>query len=153
MKIYFKNKQNLIRVDWRSVKRLARFVFNENNHGAVEIGIIFVDNKKIARLNRKYFGEPVPTDVIAFPMNTGAGTEYAPRLLGDVVISAEKALEYASKRGLDPYAELSLYLIHGILHLLGYDDINKTQREKMVKQQRRLLRLAGRKGVLISPAH
>ena len=150
MKIYFRNKQDLIPVDWRTVKKLAGLVIDEENRGEAELGILIVDNKRISRLNRKYFGEQSPTDVIAFPMNSGPGTGYSPDLLGDVVVSAEKAVEYASKRNLDLYKELSLYVIHGVLHLLGYDDIRKVRRSKMLRQQRRLLNLADREGLLIS---
>jgi len=116
-----------------------------------EIGIIFVDNTKIMRLNQQYFKEQAPTDVIAFPINQGKGVGFAPHLLGDVVVSAEKAMSWAAEHRLDPYAEVSLYLIHGLLHLLGYDDTIKARRGKMIKRQRALLRLAKQKGLLICP--
>ncbi len=150
MKIYFKNQQSLLRTDWRSIKRLAQFVLEQKNCEDAEVGIVFVDNRKIIRLNRQYFGKEVPTDVIAFPMNRGKGVEFAPELLGDVVISVEKALEWAKEHRLEPYAEVSLYLIHGLLHLLGYDDIIKTKKDEMVKKQQALLGLARRKGLLVS---
>ena len=151
MKIYFKNLQKSLAVEWQSVKRLAQFVLTQLDIASVEVGIMFVDNKRISRLNSEYFQQDCPTDVIAFPMDGSPAAEGAPVLLGDIVVSAEKALEYAGQHKLEPYEELSLYVIHGLLHLAGYDDIDICERKKMVSKQRRLLGLAGRQGLLICP--
>ena len=149
MKIYFKNLQKSLAVEWQSVKRLAQFVLSQLDIAGVEVGIMFVDNKRISRLNSEYFQQDCPTDVIAFPMDGGPSAEGAPVLLGDIVVSAEKALEYAGQHKLKPHDELSLYVIHGLLHLAGYDDIDIRERKKMISKQRRLLDLAGRDGLLI----
>lgn len=151
MKIYFKNMQQSLAPEWRSVKRLARFVLSQLDITGVEVGIMFVDNKRISRLNRQYFKQDCSTDVIAFPMDGGPAAKGAPLLLGDIVVSAEKALEYAQEHRIGPYQELSLYVIHGLLHLAGYDDIDICERKKMVAKQRRLLGLAGRQQLLICP--
>jgi len=151
MKIYFRNKQKYLPVDWRSVKRLARFVLEKAGVTDVEIGILFVDNKMISRWTREYLQQDGPTDVIAFPIHGGADVEGSPELLGDIAVSAEKALEYAQKHNLGPHNELSLYLIHGLLHLTGYNDINIKERNRMFRRQRLLLNQAEREGLLIYP--
>jgi probable rRNA maturation factor len=130
---------------------LARFVLTKLDIAGVEVGIMFVDNKKISRFNNEYFNQDCSTDVIAFPMDGGPAAEGAPVLFGDIVVSAEKALEYARKHNIGPYEELSLYVIHGLLHLAGYDDIDICERKKMLSKQRRLLGLAGRAGLLVCP--
>ena len=150
MKIYFRNKQSKTPINWQSVKQLARFVLKYQKISSVEVGLLFVDNSYIARLNRKYFKRQGPTDVIAFPMNEGRKAECSPQLLGDIVISIEKAVEYSEEHNKDLYMEISLYLIHGILHLLGYDDIIAEDRKEMMKQQRKLLNRAKRNGLLIT---
>lgn len=151
MTIYFKNKQKSMTVQWPSVKMLARFVLSQLDIDDVEVGIIFVDNNRIRRLHSEYFNQDSSTDVISFPMDASPIAEGAPVLFGDIVVSAEKALEYARQHNIDPYSELSLYVIHGLLHLAGYDDIDISERKKMLSKQRRLLMVAGREGLLIRP--
>ena len=103
--------------------------------------MVLVDDAGIAALNRTYRGVNGPTDVLAFPMAEGPFTDLAPDCLGDVVISAETALRQA--RGGDLRAECALLLVHGILHLLGYDHGTPRQRERMWKRQAAALAACG----------
>ncbi|MBI4680332.1 MAG: rRNA maturation RNase YbeY [Nitrospirae bacterium] len=100
-----------------------------------ELSILFVNDLQIKELNHKYRGETVSTDVLAFPMDD----VQCPRLLGDVVISIETAKREADARGYELDRELALYLTHGILHLLGYDDIKSSDRKVMRRKERELL--------------
>lgn len=89
---------------------------------ATEIALVFADDEKLARLNETYRGESGPTDVLAFPSapdNSPAGE--AP-YLGDVLISVESASRNAAAAGSTLNQELCLLAVHGLLHLLGYDD-------------------------------
>jgi probable rRNA maturation factor len=86
-----------------------------------EIGIVFVDDREIRDLNEKYLKRDRPTNVISFPMAQGEFSEINPHLLGDVVISMETAIREAHELGLSLEEELAFLLIHGILHLTGYD--------------------------------
>jgi len=99
--------------------------------------VVLVDDVGISALNRRYRGVIGPTDVLAFPMTEGPFSELTPDCLGDVVISAETALRQA--RGGDVKAECALLLVHGILHLLGYDHGTPRQRQRMWKRQAALL--------------
>lgn len=81
-----------------------------------ELSILLVDDEEIHRLNLQYLGRDRPTNVLAFPMDGPEGY-----LLGDVVISTETAEREAEERGVPFEEHLALLLIHGILHLLGYD--------------------------------
>ncbi len=75
----------------------------------------------MARLNREYRGIPEATDVLAFPMHEGAFGDVAPEMLGDVVISVPTALEMAQLHGSSLESVLDLLLVHGTLHLVGFD--------------------------------
>jgi len=86
-----------------------------------ELSILLVDNDTITDLNRKYLSRDYPTNVLAFPMDKGEGRELHPYLMGDVVISTETAQVEAQDRGITLKEEMALLLVHGILHLLGYD--------------------------------
>jgi probable rRNA maturation factor len=80
-----------------------------------------VDDAEIRTLNRDYLGKDRPTNVISFPMQEGAGAGIRPQLLGDVVISADTAARDAAEAGIPFERELCFLLLHGTLHLLGYD--------------------------------
>lgn len=86
-----------------------------------ELSLVLVDDAEISRLNRKYLGREGPTNVMAFPMRGGSFAGVNPHLLGDVVISAERAVAEAQAGRYTPEEMLDFYLIHGILHLLGFD--------------------------------
>jgi probable rRNA maturation factor len=97
----------------------------------------------MARLNRIYRGVERPTDVLAFPLREGPWSHLAPELLGDVVISVESARRQARQAGTGLGAELALLLVHGILHLLGYDHAGVAERRRMWRKQRVVLQACG----------
>jgi len=86
-----------------------------------EISLVLVDDAEISRLNLAYLGREGPTNVLAFPMLEGAYSDLTPGLLGDVVMSVETARVEAEAGGYTLEEMLDFYLIHGILHLVGYD--------------------------------
>jgi len=82
---------------------------------------VIVDDEEITRLNRQYFQRQGPTNVISFPMQGGKTEKIQPQILGDVVISADTARRHASAAGIKTEEELLFLLVHGLLHLIGYD--------------------------------
>jgi len=86
-----------------------------------ELSLLIVDNAHIQQLNRDYLQRDYPTNVISFAMQEGEGQGVQPQLLGDVVISAERAAFDAAEAQVPFESELVFLLLHGILHLLGYD--------------------------------
>jgi len=94
-----------------------------------ELSILILDNAGIREINRDYLQRDKPTNVISFAMQEGEGAGLNPLLLGDVVISAERAAEDAVEAGSPFEHELWFLLLHGILHLLGYDHERGTQEE------------------------
>ncbi|MEN8149393.1 MAG: rRNA maturation RNase YbeY [Planctomycetota bacterium] len=86
------------------------------------LSIAVVDDATIATINEQFLDHEGPTDVIAFPLEEDQG---------EVVVSAERALAEAKARGVEPMAELLLYVVHGILHLMGHDDHDRSDAERM----------------------
>jgi len=98
----------------------------------VELSVSFVDDAEIEDLHVRYMDEPGPTDVLSFPLDDV--DEGSTRLLGDVVIAPAVA---ARNNPADPEAELRLLLVHGILHLLGYDHEDDAEKAEMWARQER----------------
>lgn len=90
------------------------------NHDA-ELSLLIVDDADIAELNERYLKRIGPTNVIAFPMTEGDFSDISPDLLGDVVISMDTVCREAENAGLSVPERFTQLLVHGILHLLGYD--------------------------------
>ena len=108
-----------------------------------ECSVVLVDDDAMAVLNRTYRGGVGPTDVLAFPMLEGRFHDVSPDLLGDVVISTETAQRQALAIGGGLRGELALLLVHGILHLVGYDHGTATERRDMWRRQRLILMACG----------
>lgn len=104
-----------------------------------EVSILLVNNATIRRLNRKYRGLNRATDVLAFSQQEGECFQVNSDLLGDVVISVERALSQSRNYKQSFKRELCLYLVHGCLHLLGYDDTGRAARKRMEKRQKEIL--------------
>ena len=104
-----------------------------------QLSILILSDDDIINLNKKYFNKDTPTDVIAFPMQNGDFTHINPDLLGDVVISAERAQEQAEQFGHSTAHEIDILTVHGILHLLGFEDDTKGKREIMNKKTDELI--------------
>lgn len=110
-----------------------------------EVSVNFVDNNEIQELNRNYRQKDVPTDVISFAMQETVEGEMdiigedIPLMLGDIVISVDKAREQAEDYNHTFERELGFLTVHGFLHLLGYDHMNKEDEEKMFKRQEEIL--------------
>jgi probable rRNA maturation factor len=109
-----------------------------------ELSVLLVDDPQIAVLNKEYLNRPRATNVIAFPMQEGPFAELTPDLLGDVVISVETSDREAEEGGIDPEARFLELLIHGILHLLGYDHENdEAEAARMEEKTRELMTIVG----------
>jgi probable rRNA maturation factor len=113
------------------------------------VHIMLVDDATIRELNRRFHGTDAPTDVLSFPLSDtepGADEAWDPEAEGpegEVVVSVDTARREAASRGAAVQAELALYVIHGVLHLLGFDDRDETDRERMRAAEARHLEAAG----------
>ncbi len=108
-----------------------------------ELSIVLTRDGEIRRLNRQYRKKDKTTDVLSFPLLEGGGPKVknaGSLALGDVVISVPRAERQGKEKGWTLRKELAMLLIHGILHLLGYDHVSLTQEKKMFGLQDRLLK-------------
>jgi probable rRNA maturation factor len=108
---------------------VARKILSVSGCPEAQLSILIVDDGVIQEINRDYLNKDRPTNVISFAMQEGEGGGVQPDLLGDVVISAETAARDADEANTTFESELYFLLLHGILHLLGYDHERGTQAE------------------------
>jgi len=148
-------------VNAAAVAALLEVTLAAEGAAGAEVGVIFVGERRMCALNGEHRGQNVVTDVLAFPLEdaddvlvspkterrvTPAGPEGPPRLLGDVVVCARQALRQARAAGLPPAVELAVLLVHGALHLLGYD--HETDAGRMALRQAELLESVRWEGLL-----
>ena len=128
-KVLITNEQKTVKVP-SGLRILIRRACNavleyEHFEGPAEISVTFVDNAAIAELNNQYRNKPMPTDVLSFPL--GSDGQYdinetnGCKMLGDIVISMERAMEQANLYGHSLQREVAFLTVHSMLHLLGYD--------------------------------
>ncbi len=111
-----------------------------------ELSLVLCDDLFIAELNRTWRGVDGPTDVLSFAMGEGEDSELNPDVLGDVVISMDTAARQASELGHGVDHEVRVLLIHGFLHLLGYDHIEPDDAVEMREAEDRMLTMLGGEG-------
>ncbi len=132
------DRQSLLDLDLSEVTSLVLFTLAaESRIGSVEVA--FVDDATIADLHLRFMGTPGATDVITFPLADDDDPTAAEATLGEVVVSTETALRQGPEYGLDPLDETFLYVVHGVLHLLGYDDLEEADADRMEARQREIL--------------
>lgn len=126
------------------MQRTARGILNALGCPDGELSVLIVDDDRIAQLNRQYLKRRGPTNVIAFPMREGAHSEIHPELLGDVVISMDTCARESRQAGIPVEQRFVELLVHGILHLFGYDHVGSaTEALIMEEKSRELLDLLG----------
>src|SRR5699024_7121036 len=124
-KVYITNKQKAVKIPsgMRILIRRACHAVLEYEHfeGPAEISVTFVDNAEIARLNEQYRGKPQPTDVLSFPLGENGkydvNQETGAAMLGDIVISMERAVEQAELYGHSLQREVAFLTVHSMFHL------------------------------------
>lgn len=137
MDVFVANEQDLPVSESRLSELAQHTLQSENMDEQMELSILFVSAAHMKLLNKRFAGNDYATDVLAFPMMED--DEEAELLLGDVVICPEAAQENARKLGHGLVPELETLLVHGTLHLLGYDHQNADDKEAMDKRVRELL--------------
>jgi probable rRNA maturation factor len=125
------NEQALHAVDEDRLRAAVRKVLDDHGIRSASVSIAIVDDATIERLNQQYLKHTGPTDVLSFVLEASEG-----RLEGEIIASAETAAASAARFGWDVADELLLYVIHGALHLVGYDDANDESLAAMRKSER-----------------
>ena len=131
-------------IDIDDLKGVIEYALKHENVSNAIMNVIIIDNEKIHKINKEYRGIDRPTDVISFALEddkTFVNTDF--RVLGDIYISIDKVHEQAKSYGHSFRRELSFLTVHGILHLLGYDHMEKSDEKIMFGKQEEILNELG----------
>ena len=143
MPVHMQSQVRRVTFNQACLARLARAILSDVGEASAELSILFVGDQRMRGLNRRYRGKDRTTDVLAFPMR---GVPHSSsHLLGDVVIAVPTAARQAKQghRSLDK--ELTVLLVHGILHLCGYDhERSEKEARRMHRRERMILRSISR---------
>ncbi|MDD5070395.1 MAG: rRNA maturation RNase YbeY [Candidatus Omnitrophica bacterium] len=137
MKISIVNQQRLKRLNLKELELTLKLIGKNLNISSKNMSLVVCDNDFIKNLNKKYFNKNTVTDVISFPLTD----KFDKNDLGEIVVSLEEAVLRAKDYGNTWKEEFTLYLIHGILHLLGYEDSNLKNKKVMDQKQQEVLRI------------
>lgn len=143
LKVLISNKQKEVKIPSGIrllIRRCCHAVLDmENFQGSVEVSVSFISNEEIRRLNEQYRHKNVPTDVLSFPLGQNGvydkNEATGAYMLGDIVISAEKAFEQAAMFGHTIQREIGFLTVHSMLHLLGYDHVNGEAESKLMREK------------------
>lgn len=120
---------------------------NEQFEGPAEVSVTFVDNAEIRKLNAQYRNKDAETDVLSFPMGTDGNYDTnhdtGAKILGDVVLSIQKAMEQANLYGHSLEREVGYLTVHSMLHLLGYDHMEPIEKLHMREKEETIMRQLG----------
>ena len=137
--VFVANEQSDVSVDENRLVALARAAAAEEGvDPRAEITVLLVERAAMASLKEKWLGETGPTDVLAFPMDEQVPDE-EPYILGDIVICPDVAREQAMGAGQNVTEEVDLLLVHGFLHLMGYDHVKPQEARSMRHRERKIL--------------
>lgn len=143
MPVLVRSQLRRARFDHPCLVRLAQAILSSVGEKTADLGILLVGDRSMRRLNRDYRKKDRTTDVLAFPMREGPGPSSS--LMGDVVISVPTAAQQARELGRSLDEELTTLLVHGILHLCGYDhERSNREARRMQQRERWVLRRLGR---------
>lgn len=131
MQIHISNRQSVLDLRGKRpiIKKIIHFVLDQEKKSCDELSIFFITDSKMRKMHKDFFDDESPTDTMSFPLDDS--------YLGDIFVCPETACLYASAHNLNPYTELTLYMVHGLLHLLGYDDLSPVPRKKMRQAEKR----------------
>ena len=139
MKIVIYNNQRDLLISLSEIKKLVSLVLKRLKATCDEVILHFVTKKKIGEIHKIYFNDPTPTDCISFPIDSPSSKIKGYKVLGEVFVCPKVAIEYSRTHQIDCREELGRYIIHGLLHLMGYDDLEESQQKKMRQMENRLL--------------
>ena len=149
MPVHMQIQVRRVTFDQARLDRQARAILSDVGEASAELGILFVGDQRMRSLNRQYRGKDRTTDVLAFAMREAPHSSST--VLGDVVIAVPTAVRQAKEgqRSLDE--ELTVLLVHGILHLCGYDhERSEKEARRMQRRERMILRSLGRLPVRVN---
>jgi probable rRNA maturation factor len=125
-----RNRQRRLKINTRLLGEIARQALELVGNSRMQLGVVLVNDVTIARLNAQYHAMPGPTDILSFDYGNGDA---------ELIISVEHAVAQARRFRTTAAREIILYVVHGILHLRGYNDLTRRDRARMRAAERRLM--------------
>lgn len=147
MKVHIQNKQKAVKLshERKKITDMIHFLLAQEKKSCDEVGIFFITDAAMRKLHKEFFNDPSSTDCMSFPIDDCTPADSCTTIyLGDIFVCPEEALKYP-----DPYSEITLYIMHGLLHLLGYDDIDPKDRKKMQARQRSYMKKLTQLGLIL----
>lgn len=135
MSVLITNHQSRFSVCLETLRMTAGTILNALGFEDAELSILIVGDEEMTAYHKDYLKKDGPTNVIAFPMQEGEFADVTPHLLGDVVISLDTAFREAGEMGIDMGQRFDELLVHGILHLVGYDHEKSPEEERRMDQE------------------
>ena len=135
MSVYIIDEQTECSINWENLENQIKTILPLLNCENKELSILLTDDKNIRELNKQYRNKNIPTDVLSFSQNEGEENGLEHNLLGDIVISTSTAMRQSSEHNLSIDEEIVLLLIHGILHLLGFDHERSDEDDVYMKEK------------------
>lgn len=143
MDIRFRNKSKTkVITDYRLRKlalKVPAYILELESQFDAEVSIVFIDEDEMQELNNTYRAKDRPTDILSFRLNEGEFAGINPNVLGDIAISLPVAARQAKQYGVTIDREITRLLVHGVLHLLGYDHIEAVDAKVMLPMQERYI--------------
>jgi probable rRNA maturation factor len=133
MKVSLDNSQKDLKIYKRPLQKLVEVVLSLYSLEPDLVYISFVTDKAMREMHAEHFQDPTDTDCMSFPIDPEG--LHKPHVLGEIVVCPKTAIIYSQQNQKDPYEELALYVIHGLLHCMGYDDISAKDRKKMRQEE------------------
>lgn len=152
LQIDFKNKQREVPivVSLKSIEGVVMAVLHLENRSADGLSLSLVSEKVIRNYHKRFFGDPSSTDCITLPLDADFEEAVPFRYLGDIFVCPKTALQYVKNDKKAFWKELSLYIVHAMLHLVGYDDITQLQQTTMRKKERHVMSFLAKKSLLLT---
>lgn len=148
MKVKITHHQTSLKINNKNIEKQVKIILKEENVVTDEIILNFVDEKTMKGLHLKYFNDSSITDCISFPIDLPVHKKTGCHLLGEAFICPKQAIACCKTYKTSPYEELSLYVIHCVLHLIGYDDIKQKDKSIMRKKEKSYLMLFKKKKII-----
>lgn len=130
-KVHIGDSQKDLPIKKRLITQIVKDLLKFLEVDCKEISIYFVTRKKMSSLHEQFFQDPSPTDCISFPLDH--------EHLGEVFVCPSVAIAYAKEKRLNPFEETILYIVHGILHLIGYDDLTPNDKKTMRRMEKKCM--------------
>ncbi len=141
MTVFITKRRGTVKLDRRKLQRRAQSLLKKMGLDEGELSILLTDDEEMQELNSNWRGKNKTTDVLSFAQQEGDGAQVQTHVLGDVVICLDQAMRQAKRRKVQLWSEVMVLLVHGVLHLVGYDHVGVSAAEsrRMFRKQQELV--------------